>query len=240
MKPIHTLLLSRSCRAPRESPRHLLPVALLLATLALPVAADTQRWVTDQLSTTLRAGPGPEHQELGAVRSGTLVSVLENDSTTGFSRVNVNGKVGWLPTGYLDSQPGGREQLAQARATIERLMDKGEPLQGKLLDLEAVNTQLRHELTAVNNRAAMLEADLSHLRSMSSDTVKRDENNQKLLARSQQLQNEIDILRAETQRLSDKSDREWFINGVFAVAFGVLLALVIPRLKPRKRHSEWT
>jgi len=213
---------------------------LLLTCLALPAIADTQRWVTDQLSTTLRAGPGQDSAELGQVRSGTLVNVLANDSASGFSRVSVNGRVGWVPTEHLDDQPGGREQLAQARATIESLTDKGEPLQDKLLGLEQANIQLRHELTAANNRAAMLDADLSHLRSMSSDAVKRDESNQKLLARSQQLQNEIDILRAENERLADKSDREWFLNGAFAVAFGVLLALVIPRLKPRKRHSEWT
>jgi SH3 domain protein len=53
------------------------------------------------------------------------------------------------------------------------------------------------------------------------------------------LKNEIDVLTADNDRLKDKSDIEWFMNGVGAVGFGVLLALIIPRLKFKKRKSDW-
>ena len=48
------------------------------------------------------------------------------------------------------------------------------------------------------------------------------------------------MLRADNQRLRDKLESEDFMNGALAVLLGVIIALVAPRLVPRRRkHSGW-
>jgi SH3 domain protein len=133
-----------------------------------------------------------------------------------------------------------RPALAQAQAQISELTDDSQPLQKRLSKVQGDNGNLKQSVTELTDQTGKLKAELEHLRTISADAITIDGNNQKLIAKNQVLQNNIDILRAENERLSDKSDMEWFLNGVFAVAFGVFLTLIIPRIRPTKKHSEWT
>jgi SH3 domain protein len=48
------------------------------------------------------------------------------------------------------------------------------------------------------------------------------------------------MLEAETIRLQDKLKNEDFMNGALAVLLGVIIALVAPRLVPKRRKtSSW-
>ena len=51
---------------------------------------------------------------------------------------------------------------------------------------------------------------------------------------------EIAELQADNARLTDKSDKEWFLRGAFAVFIGAILAIVLPRLKIKSRAKEWS
>ena len=51
---------------------------------------------------------------------------------------------------------------------------------------------------------------------------------------------EIAELQANNARLADKSDKEWFLRGAFAVFIGVILAIALPRLKIKSRAKEWS
>jgi SH3 domain protein len=44
-------------------------------------------------------------------------------------------------------------------------------------------------------------------------------------------------LESENRKLSARSDREWFIVGAAVVTFGILLGLIIPRLRLQKKSS---
>jgi SH3 domain protein len=81
--------------------------------------------------------------------------------------------------------------------------------------------------------------ELSALKKLSANAINIANSNKSLGENNQMLKNEIDVLTADNDRLKDKSDLEWFMNGVGAVGFGVLLALIIPRLKFKKRKSDW-
>jgi SH3 domain protein len=48
------------------------------------------------------------------------------------------------------------------------------------------------------------------------------------------------MLKSENQRLLDKIKNEDFLNGAMAVLLGVIIALVAPRLVPKRRkNSGW-
>ena len=62
---------------------------------------------------------------------------------------------------------------------------------------------------------------------------------QQLTAELQLQQTALDVLNAENQKLRDSERTTFFIYGVCAVLLGAILTLAIPKLRPRKRYSEW-
>eukprot|EP00903_Cladosiphon_okamuranus_P004445 g4443.t1 len=63
--------------------------------------------------------------------------------------------------------------------------------------------------------------------------------NRELLERSQLLQNELDLRVAEIDRLKESEVKAFFLYGAGAVIAGAFLAIILPRLKPRRSQSEW-
>ncbi|MBT5330590.1 MAG: hypothetical protein HOL48_02275, partial [Porticoccaceae bacterium] len=75
--------------------------------------------------------------------------------------------------------------------------------------------------------------------SISGDVIGLNSQNEELIRRNQLMQQEIDILIARNERLEDSSWRSWFIYGAIAVLAGALLSVILPRLLPRRKYSEW-
>ena len=80
---------------------------------------------------------------------------------------------------------------------------------------------------------------MARIAEASANALALDDSNKSLMETNQLLQHEIDVLKGENERLEDGSSQEWFLNGALAVGFGVLLAIVIPRLSPKRKHNEW-
>ena len=68
--------------------------------------------------------------------------------------------------------------------------------------------------------------------------VQLDTDNRRLVLDSENLRSELEMLKAESQRLQDKLDSEEFLNGALAVLLGVIITLVVPRLWPKRRKSS--
>jgi SH3 domain protein len=213
---------------------------LLLPLTSWNAAAEQTRWLSDQLPLDLRSGNSNRYRVIKMLEPGTKVRVLKVDKKAGFSQIKTeDGSRGWVNNSYLMEEPSGREQLAEAQALIEQLTSENEPLKAQVIDLQAQAEQLSLQLEAATSSSREAQAELAHISEISSDAISLDRNNKKLMESNQLLQHEIDVLKGENTRLADGSNREWFINGVFAVGFGVLLALVIPRITPKRKHTEW-
>ena len=83
------------------------------------------------------------------------------------------------------------------------------------------------------------EDALASIKKISSNAINLDINNRELLQKNELLKVEIAELQTENARLADKSNRDWFIRGALAVAIGALLAVILPKFKPKSRNSEW-
>ena len=55
----------------------------------------------------------------------------------------------------------------------------------------------------------------------------------------QLLQTENDVLKSENESLRRSENTTFFIYGAFAVLLGVILATLLPKLKPSKRNTGW-
>lgn len=222
--------------------KKVISIVLTAATVALLStysAAQSAQWVTDELSVTMRSGKSNQHKIIKFLTSGTSAKVLEVDEETGYSLVRVGNKEGWVVSQYLNNEKPPREQLADAKATIAKLTDNSTPMQKKLVDLEVKNLAQSEEIASIKVTNQTLSDELTRIKEVAGGALNLNEQNHNLIEKNQMLQNDADLLRAENERLTDNTKVEWFLNGVFAVGFGVFLALFIPRLAPRKSHSEW-
>lgn len=220
----------------------ILHAAMLLAVLVtVPVASAQQtRYISDSLAITLRSGAGNQYRILKSLDSGTPVTVLQTDEENGWSQVQASdGTEGWVLTRFLMDQPSARAQLRQAQATIQHLTDNSQPLRKQVLELEQSKQALQARVDKLTASNSGLSKQLQHVKEISSNAITTDQQNKKLMENNQMLQNRLGVLKAENERLKDDSNKEWFMNGALAVIFGVILTLVIPRLVPRKKRSDW-
>lgn len=211
--------------------------------LALPLfycaagLAET-RYITDQLEITLRSGQSTKHQILRMLPSGMAVEVIENDEETKYSRIKTEqGDEGWVLTRYLEQQPSAREQLEKIRQQLASLQKDNRQLTQTVQTLKSENNTLgqeRKNLTLDQNR---LEQEISRIKRISSDPLAIDEENRALKKRILRLEQDLQTAQQDIVRLEDRTARDWFIVGAGVILLGMLIGLIIPKIRWRKKSS---
>ena len=131
-------------------------VAVLAAGSGI-VLAEATRYVTDQLSVTLRTGKGPQYSIVKVLSSGTRVRVLETDGESGYSRVRAgDGSEGWMLSRYLMDEPAARDRLPEILERDRRLEEENARLEETLAALE-------EEGAGAEGHAEALEKELDDL-----------------------------------------------------------------------------
>jgi SH3 domain protein len=214
---------------------------VLLGLLATSAWAEV-RYIDDTLLVPLRRGESSQHRIIHrGLPSGTKLELLGENTETGYAHVRTpGGTEGYVPVQYLRKTPIARDQLAEAQKTIAALTSKSKPVQAQLLELREQNKSLTQQLQSAESEKNRLTNRLTEIESVSANAISINQTNKTLLKENSVLKNKIDVAEAEKKRLQERSDQEWFLNGAGAVGFGVLLALLIPRLTPKKRRSEWS
>jgi len=176
-------------------------------------AAAETRYVVDKLIITMRSGQSTQHKIIRHLPSNTKLEILEAGEKYSLAR-GPGGKEGWVLNQYITSTPTAKLQLATA--------------QNKLAKLTATNL----------TRSSKKQTDeLTHLRRVAAKPLKLENENQRMKKEFLDLENEHTLLSQETQMLRDSSDREWFLNGAGVIIFGIIIGLIAPRLRTRKKSS---
>lgn len=63
--------------------------------------------------------------------------------------------------------------------------------------------------------------------------------NKQLVSQNQLLQQELDVLTANYSALQESRNNQFFLFGGLLLALGACLSALLPRLRGRKRFSEW-
>ncbi|GAB1259794.1 TIGR04211 family SH3 domain-containing protein [Aurantivibrio plasticivorans] len=212
---------------------------LLCITLASLAQAQT-RYVSDELRINLRSGEGDQYRITKFLRSGTRMEILEAGSTEDWAKVRIaSGEEGWVRTQYLQAEPIARDLLAQARKKIAELTALQNNLNSSSSELQQQNATLSAQLQESQELAEKLGRELDELKRISANAVQLNNANKQLMEQRQILDTEIDVLKAENERLSDNSNQTWFLYGAIAVIIGVLLTLILQKIRMRRSYSEW-
>lgn len=143
---------------------------------------------------------------------------------------------GWMLSRFLVQEPAARDQLVLAEADLLIATEENLVLSQQL---DSLLDELRTMGLSVESMPSDDSENPNPVMRVSGDVVGLNNQNDELIRRNQFLQQEIDILTARNDRLEDSSWRSWFIYGAGAVLAGALLSILLPRLMPRKKYSEW-
>ena len=214
--------------------------SLFLTSMLLPILVQAQntQYVSDYLVITMRSGQGSQYQILKTLPSGTRLVVLET-SDTGYSKVrNSEGMEGWVLSRYLSPEPIAREKLAAVQARLKRLKDQNSKLKQELTTLQNSQRDLEAERTALASKTESANTELERLQQVAAQPILLDKQNRELKQQNVSLEKELQLLHQENQSLKDRSQREWFIAGAGVLLGGLILGLIIPKLRWRKK-SNW-
>jgi SH3 domain protein len=212
-------------------------LTLMLATTA--VAAQPAQYVTDRLEITLRSGQTNQHRIVKMLTSGTEVRVLEKDDEAGYTRVRIpDGTEGWVLTRYLVPQPVARDQLAAADAAVAKLTAELEQARGQLSTVSTSQKSLEQNHQSLESQNRKLQQELNQIRQTAANALNLDSENQEIKKQLVTLEREYQVLQQQTESLKDRSRRDWFMAGAGVVILGMILGLLIPKIR-WKRRSSW-
>ncbi|MFO0688393.1 MAG: TIGR04211 family SH3 domain-containing protein [Myxococcota bacterium] len=119
-------------------------VTALLASIVLGATgalAAEQGWVKGDLRLNVRTGGGNEYRIIGTVATGDSVKVLSR-GTDWIQVQTADGKVGWIPAGYVEATPPAAARLATAEADVASLKSELEKLRSETTQLRESNGAL--------------------------------------------------------------------------------------------------
>ncbi|MCW8841276.1 MAG: TIGR04211 family SH3 domain-containing protein [Gammaproteobacteria bacterium] len=211
-------------------------ILIVLMLLFASAAAAETRYVDDKLVITLRTGKGNSYQIVKTLPSGTRLELLEESGD--YSRVRTdNGIEGWALNQYLTATPIARDRLVRANQQLERLQAEKEQLQQQLNAISKERAELSRELSGTTNEAQQLREELEELKRVAAKPVELAQQNRQLREQLTTLQQQKGELESDNQRLADRSQREWFITGAAVLGGGIILGLILPLLRRRKKSG---
>jgi len=170
--------------------------------------------------------------------SGTKLDVLEVDKTEGYSRVRTSsGAEGWVLNRYLLRQPPARVTMPDVQAQLARSEAQRKQLGQELRDLKKESTTLKGQLGQSESSGDGLQRELARITALSSNTVQIDAENRQLKQTLAETQQALEDSQAESRKLASRSNREWFVIGALVVIFGILVGLILPRIRWKKKSS---
>jgi len=200
---------------------------------------DKSVWISDEFLVPLRSTPCARctivHRGL---KSGTKLQLLEMVDGWGHLITN-RGVEGWAEEQYLVDQPIARIRVKTQEKELAALKQRNIELEEKVGELTQAANAVRGELDNSQDNQKSLTTELAEIREISSDAIAISEQNQQLVKNNHMLQRENDSLKANVDDLQKDQRNESFLYGGLTVFLGAILVILIPKLRGRKRFSEW-
>jgi SH3 domain protein len=210
---------------------------LVVASCAAFSTANAQSaWVSDEFEVTLRTGPSTSNAIELMVSSGTGLEVLEEDADSGYTRVRTSGGTeGWVLTRYLMDEPSAREQLDTLTRQLTSAAEEGASMGSQLNAIRGEYESANRTIEQLEQNNARLQAQLDDVTQKAANTLAIDQQNQDLQQKLTDAEIQVNVLEQEKDRLLRQSNRNWFITGALVLIGGVLLGLILPRMKFQRR-----
>lgn len=223
--------------------RHL-TLSFLLALIIAPinsVFAQQIVYVNDILYVPLRTGASTEYRIINAaMKSGTKLTRLDVSEDEVWSLVRTEeGVEGWVRNQYLSEEMTSELKLNLALTRIAKLEQENASLKENNANLTQNNASLTNSTESETQTRIRIQNELDKLKQLSAGAIELDRRYQELLQKHELTQTQRDSLLAENENLKNDQRLTFMLYGAGILILGVILALVLPALKPKKGYSEW-
>ena len=210
----------------------------LLLLSPLTSSAETTRYVSDQLEITMRNGQGVKFAIKRVLTSGDRLELIEVNSS-GYSKVRtIEGVEGWVLTRYLMNAPSVRnlgadsaQKVANLELELAKTKEELQNLSIKVTASDSVNMTLKET-------SQRLKKELDSLKITASGSIALDNENIQLKEQIQQNHHRTQALTLENTAIKNSDGQSWFLIGVAVLLGGIILGLILPRLR-FQRKSSW-
>lgn len=192
-------------------------IACLFLGTSFAVSAQTQ-YVTENLNTYLRKGPGDQFKISGTIQAGEKVTLIDRKERYSLIRDSKN-REAWILNSELTTTPSSKELTPQLQQQVQELT----------LKLNKIDSDWQQRTAEMQRR-----------------TLQAEQQSSDLLDQNAQLKREINILKNKNRDLETMQDAEareimiqYFIYGGSVLGVGLLLGLLIPVFIPRRKRSQW-
>jgi len=210
----------------------------LLSIVSAQIHAQAVRYVTDSLRLETRQGPNTSFRITRMLSSGDRVSVLEEDASTGYSRIALDdGSEVWILTRFLMDKPAARAQLAETEDNFARQREIARDLASQLETLGQTAGQIEQSRSELERDKKVLETELAQIKQAAADPLAIKERNRSLSEQIEALTADLETARQRNRALKERSERNWFIAGAGVLLGGMILGLVIPRIRWKRRRG---
>jgi len=193
-------------------------IALSVTTVA---HAEEKRYVSDELNTWVRSGPGDNYRLLGTLNAGEEVVLLQTDNNTHYAQVrDSSGRTAWIPQKELNSTPSLRTRVPDLENQVKTLTDK----------LTNIDTTWNQRTAEMQQKVAQSDSVINGLK----------QENQKLKNELIVAQKKVDAANLQIDDKQRSIIMQWFMYGGGVLGAGLVLGLVLPHMIPtRKRKDRW-
>ena len=212
-------------------------ILVLLLGLVTTATAET-RYVSDRLDIQMRTGKGTQFRIMRMLSSGTAVEILETDQENGYTRVRAPGGVeGWVLSRVLMKGRAAREKLANAEKRLASLELENRRLTSSFDALKKEKGGTDQELRKFDKENRKISQELDNIRRTASSSLAIDAENRELKSRIVAYERQVQSLQQENSGLKDRTARDWFMVGAGVIILGMVIGLIIPRIRWRKKSS---
>ncbi|TVZ39486.1 SH3 domain protein [Alteromonadaceae bacterium 2753L.S.0a.02] len=210
--------------------------------LSKPALAQQElRYITDLLYVPLRSGQGNEFRIVNkGLRSGTTIYYVAPGDTDEWIKVRTaEGVEGWIRSQYIQEEETANIKLNRALSELAQLKKANGELSAENTALKSQNTRLSSTADHAQNSQANMAQELEKIKTLSAGAIELEQRYTDLLEKHQLMQTEKDVLTAENESLKSDTRINYMLYGAGLLILGMILAIVVPSLKPNKRYSEW-
>jgi SH3 domain protein len=172
------------------------------------------------------------------IKTGSKMRLLEVVDGWGHV-ITARGIEGWMESQYLIDEPIARIKLNQQQKELAALKKRNRDLDKDFQELRAESKALRDQLDSSLGDTEAVASELAEIRAISADAITLNQQNEQLVKNNHMLQRENDALKANVDDLQKDKRNESFLYGGLTVFLGAILVILIPKLRGRKRFSEW-
>ncbi|MES9858385.1 MAG: TIGR04211 family SH3 domain-containing protein [Sedimenticola sp.] len=214
-------------------------LAILLASALNSLHAET-RYVTDINKITLRSGESTTHKVIRMLPSGQALELLSSSKESGYSNVRTkNGQTGYVLTRLLMSIPSARERLATAEARLNELEKAPGQLTSQLIQLQSNHKTLTTQFGELETVKQTLEQELQSIRRTAANAIRISGERNELRQQVTGLTHQVEELKQDNRELTNNQAQRWFLIGAGVIAGGILIGLILPRLRVQRRKDTW-